>query len=1032
VKRSAARAIFYFLLFPLIFPPIPAAAALDADGPAMVYGFKAYGLEQGLTNPSITAITQDLDGFLWVGTEDGLFRLEGERFRHFGMEDGLPADAVVSLSFALPRGIWVITDKGIAWWDGRQFRRPSTFGFPHLNDCSGLPIPSGGVILSNFEAEQRFFSPTDGNGFLELKGLPWGGGAQCAFHDPKRRLLAIALQEGLWIWDGMKWKSRPLFDAAEPNKTVLSLLIDEKGRTWLRQVNRLFRLETFDAPLVEVPAPEPLSLVSQSYLAEDVFGRIWTNSGHSLIWFSDSGSGVLGERQGLPPGGAFVFHVDRQGTLWAGGDAVFKLQGDFLWTSAARREGLPGDVTWSVCRTRDGRIWAGTSGGLAYGIPGGWRIVRGTELCQIMALYEDAEGALWAGHEPGGVFPSGVMRVPPGGTDARAVFFDDPKLQGTVYSIARGPENSFFFVVPYMGFIRARLNPSGKLNVERMEIPGWKAEDSLMVASADMSGGVWLGGEGGVAHWNGDSWAVLPKGMLSDEGIISILPLGLDDAWIAPQNSRQLARVERSGSVLRVAEQLPRTHPLSRTMIYGLGRDEKGVIWVATARGLLRWEKGRVEKYGRNAGFPGEDCAQNALFVEPGGDVWAGISVGLVHGAMSLRRDSQTPPEVVILEVLDGQGRIMEARAPAPTVAWSDNTMVFRYAARGSKWTEEVEFQVRLVGLEDAWRTTDISEARFPNLAAGNYRFEVRSLSVTGENGPTKSIAFRIIAPWWRRWWAQLLWAILAIGIVFLGFRRRTVILRRRNEFLESLVQARTSELEHANEALREAVLIDPLTGLYNRRYLTMTMPEEEIRLRRMFRSYLQRGESPLNRNEDLVLFLGDLDFFKQINDTYGHTAGDQVIMETAQVLRAASRTADTLVRWGGEEFLLVAKRTEREKAFMIAEKLCQAVRDHICNLPDGRMVRCTISIGFAVFPILEQNPEAFTWEDTLQVADQCLYAVKIAGRDGWVGIHTPEALASPELISRMRTDLKGLVREGHVKVRTSFPEGKVFGGPGK
>jgi diguanylate cyclase (GGDEF)-like protein len=207
-------------------------------------------------------------------------------------------------------------------------------------------------------------------------------------------------------------------------------------------------------------------------------------------------------------------------------------------------------------------------------------------------------------------------------------------------------------------------------------------------------------------------------------------------------------------------------------------------------------------------------------------------------------------------------------------------------------------------------------------------------------------------------------------------------------------------------------------------------MPEEEIRLRRMFRSYLQKGQSPLNRNEDLVLFLGDLDLFKQINDSCGHAAGDQVIMETAQVLRGASRTADTLVRWGGEEFLLVAKRSDREKAHLIAEKLCQAVREHMCVLPDGRMVRCSISIGFAVFPILEQNPEAFTWEDALQVADQCRYAVKNAGRDGWVGIHTPGPLDSPELTARLRTDLGGLVREGHVHVRSSFPEGKVFSEP--
>jgi len=993
----------------------------------MVYGFKGYGLDQGLTSPSVTAIIQDLDGFLWVGTEDGLFRLEGERFRRFGKEDGLPANSVEALAFARPSGIWVITAKGIAWWDGKQFRRPSSFGFTGFDDRPGLPLPSGGIILSNYEGKQRFFSSTDGNGFRELKDLPWGGGAFCAFFDESRNLLVMALQDGLWVWDGQSWKSREIFEASAKNKAIFSIFIDRKGRYWLRQTERLFRLETFDAPLVPVSTPEPLSLVSNGFLDEDEFGRIWTNTAQSLIWFSDSGSGVLGERQGLPPGGAFVFHVDTQGSLWVGGDGVFKLKGDFLWTSATRREGLPADCTWSVRRTRDGRVWAGTASGLAYGTPQGWRLVPGTAQCSIMALFEDGKGVLWVGHEPGERRATGLMRVPPGSTEAQTVPIKGANLKGAIYGITQGPGDSLWFGTSSSGLMRAFPEPSG-MQVEAVEIPGWPVDSDIRKVAPDGAGGLWVAGYQGVAHWDGSAWAVLVKGSLRDQELVSLLPLGPAGAWLALQNLRQLSRVVREGSLLRVAEILPRAHPLSQALIYALERDAKGVIWVATSRGLMRWESGRVEKYGRNAGFPGEDCAQNALWVDPDGEVWVGLSVGLAHGEMDLRRAPQLPPAVRILECRDGQGQLLSTAGPAPKISWPARTLFFRYAQRGSKWTEGIGFQVRLVGLEDAWRNTDIPEARYPGLAAGHYRFEVRALSATQESGQTESLAFQILAPWWRRWWAQVFWALILVGLAYFAFRWRTAILRRRNEYLEALVQARTGELEHANNALREAVLIDPLTGLYNRRYLTLTMPEEEVRLRRMFRSYLQKGENPLNRNEDLVLFLGDLDFFKQINDAFGHAAGDQVIQETAQVLRAASRTADTLVRWGGEEFLLVAKRSDREKAHLIAEKLCQAVRDHTCILPDGRMVRCTISIGFAVFPILEQNPEAFTWEDTLQVADQCLYAAKYAGRNGWVGIHTPGPLDPAELTPRLRVDLEGLVREGHIQVRSSFPEGKAFG----
>jgi len=993
----------------------------------MAFGFKSFGTDQGLTSTSITAIIQDLNGILWVGTEDGLFRLEGEKFRRFGMEEGLPANRIQGVSFARPSGLWIVTEKGIAWWDGRRFLRPGSFGFPGLDDRPGISLPSGGVILSDTKAERRYFSAFDGDGFQELKGLPWGGGAHCAFYEPESRLLAVSLREGLWVWDGKVWKSRDLFANEAPRKPVQSIHIDGRGRYWLRQTDGLFRLDHFDAPLVRVPTPEPLTVINDTFLAEDKLGRIWTNTAKSLIWVSDSGSGVLGDKQGLPPGASYVFHLDTQGTLWAGGDGVFKLLGDFQWTSATRGTGLPADITWSICRTRDGRIWAGTGSGLAVGADGRWKLVPGTENFQIMALYEDSKGVLWIGHTIEDAENTGLLRIPPGRLEARAALAAGSAAKGSVLSIAEGPGDSLWLATTLSGLARVFPGPPG-VRAEAVDIPGWKpAEAGITKLDPDGKGGLWVVGSLGVAHWDGGSWAVLPQGSLPDQDLISVLSLGTREAWVASQNGKRISRIVRENALLRMAEALPKAHALSQSLIFGLEKDDAGVIWVSTARGLLRWEGDRVEKYGRNAGLPGEDCAQNALWVAPEGDVWVGLSVGLAHGDIDRRREPQIPPAVALLEARDAIDRPLQSLGPAPVIPWKNSSVSFHYAPRGSRWTEGIGYQVRLVGLEDFWRSTDVGEARYPKLAAGHYRFEVRAVSPTRELGPIESVDFKILGPWWRQWWAQAAGGFLLIGLIGLIIRRRTARLRRRNEFLEAIIEARTGELEQANEALREAVLIDPLTGLYNRRYLTMTMPEEDARLRRMFRNYFMKGISPLNQNEDLIIFLGDLDHFKAINDTYGHATGDQMILETARALRNVCRTADTLVRWGGEEFILVARRSDREKAHLIAEKLCQAVRDHALVLPGGQALRCTISFGFAAFPILDQHPEAFTWEDTLQLADQCLYEAKAAGRDGWVGVQASGPLHTPEYSPRLRSDLRGLIRESQVLVESSFPAGNIF-----
>jgi len=477
-------------------------------------------------------------------------------------------------------------------------------------------------------------------------------------------------------------------------------------------------------------------------------------------------------------------------------------------------------------------------------------------------------------------------------------------------------------------------------------------------------------------------------------------------------------RLQRQGDRLVLAERLGQGHPVAQHQIYSLLTESDGTLWIGTNRGALRWDGKRAERYGRNAGLPGEDCSQNALWLDPDGDLFVGLSVGIARGELA-RRTPQLPPAAVIVAAEDARNHSLLGEA-LPQVRWEDRTLTFRYATGGSRWTEDCAFQVRLAGLEQEWRTTKLPEARYTELSPGRYRFEVRTVTFLGETGEPVGFDLEILAPWWRKPYALGLWALL-LGLLVVGFLRwRTAQLRRRNAHLEALVQERTAALEAANEALKEASLTDPLTGLHNRRYLAVTMPEEEIRLRRVFRNHLDRGESPLGRNEDLVLLMADLDHFKRVNDTYGHAAGDAVLQQTAQVMRGITRSSDTLVRWGGEEFLLVAKRTERDRADLIAQNLCSAIRNHTFELGDGRTLRCTISVGYAACPILDQNPEAFTWEDAAQAADQCLYAVKREGRDGWMGVHTPGPLDPVEVGPRLRVDIEGLAAEGKIVLRRS------------
>jgi diguanylate cyclase (GGDEF)-like protein len=254
--------------------------------------------------------------------------------------------------------------------------------------------------------------------------------------------------------------------------------------------------------------------------------------------------------------------------------------------------------------------------------------------------------------------------------------------------------------------------------------------------------------------------------------------------------------------------------------------------------------------------------------------------------------------------------------------------------------------------------------------------------------------------------WFRLMAALAGVALLAAAYNWRVARMRRENARLESLVAERTADLRQANAALQESSMVDPLTGLKNRRYLSAFMPEELARTMRLQRTRAQAGAIAADRNIDLCVLMVDLDHFKSVNDQHGHNAGDAVLRQVAEVMRAACRASDVVVRWGGEEFLIVARNIDREHASQLAGQLCDAVRKHPFDLGNGVVLRKTCSVGYTAFPLLAGDPERFDWEQALELADQCMYAAKNSGRDGWIGCLVQEDGTQPGAINATRIEL--------------------------
>lgn len=197
-------------------------------------------------------------------------------------------------------------------------------------------------------------------------------------------------------------------------------------------------------------------------------------------------------------------------------------------------------------------------------------------------------------------------------------------------------------------------------------------------------------------------------------------------------------------------------------------------------------------------------------------------------------------------------------------------------------------------------------------------------------------------------------------------------------------------QLKRANHVLQESSTTDPLTGIRNRRFFSATIQGD---VAQSTRAHLE-GSALSER--DLIFYLIDLDNFKKVNDRYGHDSGDRVLIEAARRISAAIRNSDLLVRWGGEEFLVVSRRTDLRQAAVLAQRVLDAFRSRPFAIGAPDEVHQTCSIGWAAFPWLEEDAEAVSHERVLKFADRALYRAKKAGKNQAIGMNPSGGEANP------------------------------------
>jgi diguanylate cyclase (GGDEF)-like protein len=956
---------------------VPAAARVLPPG---IRPFRTYGTEAGLGNLAAMRLAQDAAGFLWVATQDGVYRYDGNRFARFGLGEGLPSSYVPNVQAAPDGSVWVITYGGLARFDGRRFNavaapQPNAIS---IDDTNNVWIATARGVMRG--SAKQSFSAIAGWPNEEATAVWFDKSAHAILGASTNRIGRFA--NGAWTF----WPN-------PGNERIDAIVVDRQHTIWARSAAHLWAKAENESAFHDESRALPATSTS-GYLDVDRRGNLWVPTDRGVAMHDDAGWSIIGAAEGLPIEWARDVLEDREGSVWIASLGVHRMLGRGELTTYDRRSGLPNAVIWCFLWDRAGRLLVGTDLGLARSTATGWETVPGTAGHQIRSVVEENDSTLWMAGSP-----AEVLRIGSGG-DLRTY----PAAGRTIFKLVRDNDGALWAATRGSGLLRKAANED---RFTRIAVRNGTSDETFRWLMLDSQGRLWAAGEHGIACLERGIWRryTTHDGLAHNHAAYIVETASGDflTTYFEPLGMVRFS-IDR-GAAMHVIDHLDASRGLSASKIFLVGEDAHRRLWVGTGVGVDLVNGPLIEHLGMADGLAGDDVDAMAFLAQPDGEVFLGTSSGFSHYVPRADAPRVEPPPVRITSSAIGAKHDFSASFAALTYLKQDL----------------IEYQVRLAGLEDEWRPALSRDVRYAMLAPGRYRFEARARLRPGAWSAPVSVPFTIAPAWWQTNWARALAILAMLALIVLAHRARVALLRRRNRELEALVAQRTHELADVNTRLMDLSVTDALTGMKNRRYLDLCMPEYMADALRRHESLSRTGVDPTRENADLLFFLLDLDRFKEINDRFGHAAGDRVLVDIHELLKTTMRDTDTLVRWGGEEFLLVARSSSRHEAAAIAERIRVAIAGHPFIV--GRRttsLRLTCSIGFAPFPFLPLDRTRFGWQEVLDAADTCLYAAKHAGRNRTVGVISGNSRDPETLIQRIRQSLDGVVASGEVTLATN------------
>ena len=1002
VKRGAGmRAVLLALLMLLPLAGLRAAGVPDPWRPLERQWFDDVGMAEGLPHSITTALAQDRDGLLWIGTMGGLVRYDGYRVQVFELADAAAA------------------------------------GLPDTYVRSLLALPDGGLLVGTNAGGLARFDPRTGH----FRSYPVGPGGTS-----NRKIYALAPDGGQGVWittdsglDHLDLRSDRIeavdigTQAAPRNFTVYQ---DRAGNLWLGSNDGLFvrYAGSHDFVRPDHPAGVVDKLLHDEIWAvrEDAEGRLWVGSVQmGAVYREADGSwrtipGFSGYDGSARQATVRDFLEVAPNQMWIATDGdgiVTYTPGDadtrVFDHDTSLPSSLPGNSVRALLLGHAGNVWAATDLGaarsnakanIAFSLLPSADTAHSLANPNVRSIHVDARGRIWLGMAAGQ-----IDIIDPVTATVRHLRLTGKQLRRDVQSLAEAPDGSIWIGTQGV----AQIDPD-TLAVRDLILPA--LGDTPVLSLLRLDSYMLIGTYNGVYRYNTRNGQLVhyrhvpdQPGSLVNDTVRQIARVGTT-VWYATNNGISIADDPlQTGGFVNLSQRDGDSASLPQNLVDSIAVDTRRRVWAGTLGGLAMLPRGdtppyRFQRLGTAAGLASDKIT--ALLPDDAGNLWVSSSNGIsvVDGrTLQIRnlgiRDGQRissyiyaaaarmPDGTLLFGGLGGLTvvrprwhisdpprvplRITNALVnghPLPfgllpddhgTLALSAHERSLRvdFSLLDYQGLQETTYSYRMAGFDDAW--IDVPKGATPsaiytNLPHGHYELQLRAVPRGLHAHMAESTLAVTVAPlWYETLWARLLVIVLLLALVVLLVQLRTIYLRRRAVQLQAQIDEHTRELRAANRRLDLLAGTDELTGVCNRR------------------RFLKLAEG-VRRSADSApacIALLDLDRFKRVNDEHGHLAGDEVLRVTAGVICQQLRAGDLVGRYGGEELVLCLPNNSGEQAMAVAEQIRVSLRNtRVWH--EGLAITITVSIGVA-----EHRPgEGMTsW---LSRADSALYASKHRGRD--------------------------------------------------